>query len=84
MLVEKGRISLDRSPLQWIEDALSIDRLELLPLTPAVATRSTQLGADCRGDPADRMITATALIERATLITKDQFLQDYAPLQTVW
>ena len=84
MLVEKGRISLDRAPLQWIEDALSIHRLELVPLTPAVAARSTQLGDAFHGDPADRMIAATALIERATLVTKDGLLQEFAPLKTVW
>ena len=35
--VAKGRISLDRSPLEWLRQALAVPRVELLPLTPAVA-----------------------------------------------
>ena len=70
-LVEKGRIRLDRSPLDWIEEALALPRVELFPLTPAVAVRAAQLGPAFPGDPADRLIAATALIQSAPLVTKE-------------
>ena len=83
-LVEKGRIRLDRSPLDWIEGALALPRIELFPLTPAVAVRAAQLGPTFPGDPADRLIAATALVQSAPLVTKDERLRDAAVLPTVW
>ena len=38
-LVAKGRISLDRDPLDWLEQAVAVRKVELLPLTPAVPSR---------------------------------------------
>mgnify|MGYP002262213607 CR=1 FL=1 len=35
--VGTGRISLDRAVLEWLDDALALPRVELLPLTPAIA-----------------------------------------------
>jgi len=83
-LVEKGRVRLDRSPLDWIEAALALPRIELFPLTPAVAVRAAQLGPVFPGDPADRMIAATALVQSASLVTKDERLQAVTILPTVW
>lgn len=81
--VATGRISLDRSPLDWLRQALALQRVELLPLTPAVAVKATQLGS-FHGDPADRLIAATAILESAALVTKDRRLRAYPPLETVW
>ncbi len=83
-LVEKGRVSLDRSPLDWIEESLALPGVELLPLTPAVAVRAAQLGPVFPGDPADRLIAATALIQSAPLITKDERLHEVSFLATIW
>jgi PIN domain nuclease of toxin-antitoxin system len=84
MLVERGRIALDRDPQSWIETSLAEFRIELLPLTPAIAVRSTQLGPGFHGDPADRLIVATALVHSATIVSKDQRLRDYPMVATVW
>ena len=84
VLAGKGRIELDRSPLDWIEQSLSECGLTLLPLTPAVAVRAAQLGPVFPGDPGDRLIAATALIQTAQLVTKDERLQNIAVLPTIW
>jgi PIN domain nuclease of toxin-antitoxin system len=68
--------------LEWVDGALEEDRLELLPLTPAVATLGS--GLELHGDPGDRIIAATALLTGAALVTKDEKLQGYGPLKTVW
>lgn len=81
--VAKGRISLDRAPLDWLRQALAMPRVELLPLTPAVAVKATQLGS-FHGDPADRLIVATTMLESGTLVTRDRRLRDYGALETVW
>ena len=83
-LVEKGWVSLDRSPLDWIEASLALPGVELLPLTPAVAVRAAQLGPVFPGDLADRLIAATALIQSASLVTKDERLHEVPFLPTIW
>lgn len=84
MLVEKNRIELDRPTLDWIEQALAEPNVELLPLTPAVTVRATELGTTFHGDPADCQIIATALVHSATLLTKDERMLSYDPVKTHW
>ena len=84
MAEARGRIELDRPPLAWLEEALALPRVELVPLTPAVAVRASRLGRDFPGDPADRVIVATALLESAVLVTRDSRIRDYPGVETVW
>jgi len=83
-LVAKGRISLDRDTLEWLETALAMPRVELIPLTPPISVKATQLGNDFPGDPADRVIAATSILNSASLVTKDSRIRDYAGVTTVW
>lgn len=84
MLVEKGRITIDRNPVDWIERAFEEFSIELLPLTPVVAVRSAQLGRGFHGDPADRQIVATALVHSASLVTRDEKMRDSELVDTIW
>lgn len=84
MLVEKGRIAIDRAVLEWIEQSIALPGLQLLPLTPAVAVRAAQLGPAFPGDPADRLICATALVQSVPLVTKDERLRELPMLKTIW
>ncbi len=80
----RGRIVLDREPLDWMQEALALPRVELLPLSPAVAAKAATLPAGLPGDPADRLIVATALLEAAILVTKDDRLRRVHGFETVW
>ena len=84
MLVEKRRFSLDRELLPWMQEALADRRLELLPLTPAVVATAHQLRGALDGDPGDRIITATALVEGAKLVTKDVRITESGVVSVVW
>jgi PIN domain nuclease of toxin-antitoxin system len=84
MLVERGRITVDRNPVDWMEQSFNDLAIELLPLTPVVAVRSTQLGRGFHGDPADRQIVATSLVHSASLVTKDERIRDFKPVDTIW
>ena len=79
----RGRIGLDRAPLEWLEQALALPRVRLLPLTPAVSVRATLLGG-FHGDPADRLIVATAILESAILVSRDRNIRGYPSVTTVW
>lgn len=82
--VAKGRVLLDRDPLEWMQQALSLERVELLAISPAIAVKATQLGRGFHGDPADRLIVATTILEAATLVTKDERIRGYPAVTTVW
>jgi PIN domain nuclease of toxin-antitoxin system len=78
MLVSKGKVKLEKPLLAWIQDSLALPGLALKPLTPEVSVESTALPEGFHGDPADRLIVATARIYQLTLLTRDQKILDYA------
>ena len=84
MFVEKGRLALDRDVQIWIKQALSLGNIRLEPLTPAIAVRSTRLPGELSGDPADRMIVATAMEFGAPLVTCDKRILKYPHIRTIW
>ena len=77
MLVRKERIGLDRATSAWVRDFLATDRVEVADLSPAVAVAAGEL-SNFHGDPADRLIVATARVAGATVITKDHKILAYA------
>ena len=82
--VARGRIRLDRDVLIWIKQALAVPRVETVPLTEEIAVLAGQLGAELPGDPADRLIVATAIHSRSDLVTKDKVIRAYKGLRTIW
>lgn len=82
-IVEAGRLRLDVDVEDWFAEVFALDGVELLPLTPAIAARSTRL-ASLHGDPADRLIVATALVHGAALVTADDAIEESGVVQTVW
>lgn len=84
MLVAKGRMSVDRPLERWIREALARPGLEAVPLLPSVATAAGMLDAAFPGDPADRLIYATARARGAELLTRDRRLRQYDPRTARW
>lgn len=85
MKATAGKIQLDRPLRAWVHQASSRPRVALTPLSPAVAITAAELGErGLHGDPADRLIAATALEHGALLVTKDRKLRDFGELRTVW
>ncbi|HCV25099.1 MAG TPA: PIN domain nuclease, partial [Candidatus Latescibacteria bacterium] len=58
--------------------ALSSPGLSLAPLTPDIALASSRLPGEIHGDPADRMLIATARSLGATLVTRDRRILEYS------
>ena len=78
LLVRKGRIRLDLEPLPWFERVLDLPGVRLVPLAVAAAISSSFLDEPFHGDPADRLLVATARTLPATLITRDARILSYA------
>jgi len=77
MLKNKGRIKLTQPLQQWVKKVSSLPYLKIVPLDEAIALESCKLPGDFHGDPADRMIIATARILDTPLMTKDKKIIDY-------
>lgn len=77
MLVEKKSIELDMDCLDWAEKSLALSGIMLVPISPRIAIQSTRLLGAVHGDPADRILIATAVEMNAVLVTHDQQLLDY-------
>lgn len=84
MHVAKRRLELDRDVLLWVRQALAVPRVTLLSLTPEICVASAQLARKSPADPADRMIAASALEHRASIVTKDSRLRSIPGIEPVW
>lgn len=77
MLVEKKRIELTMDCQQWIDEILRSPGISLAPISAKIAILSTRLPGIVHGDPADRILIATAHEENAVLVTADDKLLEY-------
>ena len=75
LLAKRGRLVLAYPSGEWRQIALSLG-IEELPLTGEIGIRAAELDG-LPGDPADRMITATAMAQGATLITADACILEW-------
>ena len=78
LLVRLKRIDLHSPIEQWIDDALKLPGLNLLPLTPRIAIAAVELSDPMHKDPADRILVASARVERLTLVTRDHDILTFA------
>ena len=75
LLAERGRVSVDASPVEWVEQMVrKLPRREAA-LTHDIAVASRQLRLSHQ-DPADRFLAATARVLGLTLVTSDERLLD--------
>jgi PIN domain nuclease of toxin-antitoxin system len=84
MLVEAGRIRIDREPHRWMRQALAADRTATIPLTAETALSAALLPSAFPGDPADRIIYATAVAHGAPLITRDERISSFDRQRAIW
>ena len=83
--VTKKKLILDREVTTWIKQTLALPRIEALNLGTEIATKAGLLSReDFPGDPADRMIVATAQVNGAELVTKDKIIRSFSGVRTIW
>jgi PIN domain nuclease of toxin-antitoxin system len=79
-----GRLTLTPDIRTWARRALGHPRVEACMVTPEVALAAGSLLPPFPGDPADRIIFATALARGARLVTADRRLARQDPERVVW
>jgi PIN domain nuclease of toxin-antitoxin system len=76
LLVARGKLALPAAPEAWLK-AMTDAGLAWASLPPEVLISSSFLPGDIHGDPADRILVATARTYGYRLMTRDQRLLDY-------
>ena len=69
-----------------VEQAVTalIEGTTVLPVTPAIAAIAAGLSRDFPGDPADRLIAATAIAHGLALVTADVAIRQSRHVRTMW
>lgn len=78
MLKSKKRIRVYEPIKDFLEAVTDIDGLAIKDITANVAAESVLLSDDFHGDPADRIIAATAVTSGAVLLTRDKKILSWA------
>lgn len=83
-LARHERITVTVPIRSWLDGLAS--QLRTIGVTPAVADTAVGLPASFPGDPADRLIYATAIEHGLDLVTKDRAIRDHDKPRslTVW
>jgi PIN domain nuclease of toxin-antitoxin system len=77
-LIAKNRIRLRQSAEEWFASLLRLPGVRLAEMGPRILIASAQQPGTPPGDPADRIIAATARNFGYVLITRDSKLLSYA------
>ena len=84
MLVKRHRLVLDRPADIWINLSEKLSYFRFVSVDNQIAALSVNLPGVFHPDPADRIITATALCHGATIITKDEKILNYEHVKSCW
>ena len=83
LLARPGRrqvIDFAPDPLTWFRTFVDRSRAGLAPFSIEIAIAASRLPEPLHGDPADRLLIATARSLDAVLVTRDKAILDYAAL----
>jgi PIN domain nuclease of toxin-antitoxin system len=83
-LERRGRFAFKIPISEWFNYLRALKELTIQPVTDEIAERAGGLGEALPGDPADRLIAATALVLDVPLITADTKLHTVPRLTTIW
>ena len=81
-LENKGRITL-RSTLETFLTEIE-ERFIVMPISARVCVQAMRLAAAFPNDPADRVISATALVQGISLVTADEGIRKSKVVPTIW
>jgi PIN domain nuclease of toxin-antitoxin system len=83
-MATRGEVGIPGTPAAWLRDLASEASLGVGELTADVAAVAAYLPERFPSDPFDRLIAATAIVERAPQVTADRRIQESRVLRTIW
>jgi PIN domain nuclease of toxin-antitoxin system len=78
MLTRKNRVDLGMPVTSWAAEIMNSNGPVLFGLSPEIAVSAGELPSGIHGDPADRIIVATARAHGCAILTADQKILAYA------
>lgn len=75
-MAKNERILVNIPIRSWLEGLAA--QLRTIPISPAIADTAVALPSSFPGDPADRLIYATAVEHDLWLVSKDRAIRDHA------
>jgi PIN domain nuclease of toxin-antitoxin system len=80
----RGRLRLAVPVEAWLADTKLLPEFRYESVSAEIAQLAGSFGDDMHGDPADRIIAATAIVLNAPLVTADTKLRAFGMLDTLW
>jgi PIN domain nuclease of toxin-antitoxin system len=77
LLARKGRFHSPYSPQRWFDRLMAVPGAALAEMSPQILLESSFLPGELHGDPADRILAATAREYGYTVMTRDRALLAY-------
>ncbi len=84
LLIAKGRLELSIDVRDWVRKTESLPFVNFIPIDNTISLRSVDLPGQFHSDPADRIITATAMTMGLALVTRDDKILNYPHVKTIW
>jgi PIN domain nuclease of toxin-antitoxin system len=84
MLISKGRLDPGTDAVSFLRLLNSARQIRVIPISPEIAAASASSALFVHGDPADRIIAATAIVHKAELVTCDGHLSAVKGLRVIW
>lgn len=82
--VRRRRLELRQSLSEWLADVRNLPDLRFEPVTFDIAVRAGTFDDAMPGDPADRLILATAAALGTRLVSADRKLRGNRQVEVVW
>lgn len=83
-LQERRRIELPSHWKPWFRLAVEENGWSILPISSVVMEEAYSLPGEFHADPADRILVATARLEKQILLTTDRKLLEYPHVNAKW
>ena len=84
MMLARGRVIAQGTPEAWLGALIDKSGVIIKEITPAVAVLTMHLPDNFPGDPADRLIAATARAEGMALVSRDTRMRASPTVETIW
>jgi PIN domain nuclease of toxin-antitoxin system len=79
----KGRVVVPMVPARWFRTVLRKHHIQSKPVTSKIALLSVDLPPH-HNDPFDRIIIATAAVNKWPIVTPDREIAKYAEITAIW